>query len=162
MVDDDTVLGTRAAGWRCSPRHETGEVAYRRLGHVTVLIQERALRTRLRQAHGPDECCRGMLCSGNHFSGDVLYAGSRLIEPRSTVAAVRTAASGLVLYPIRHTRYVAGRSRLDGLHTPHFIKGIPNTESTDLLLFQLTPSSRSVSADVIARENKSIAFNVET
>ena len=112
-----------------------------------------ALRTRLWWVYGPDQCRSGMLCSGNHFSGDVLYAGSRLIEPRSTVAAVRTAASGLVLYPIRHTRWVAGRSRLDGLHTPHFIKGIPNTESTDLLLFQLsvlmnTPPSDGVPHDI--------------
>lgn len=40
-----------------------------------------------------------MLCSGNHVSGDVLYASSRLLEPRSTVAAVRTAASRLGLIP---------------------------------------------------------------
>jgi len=47
VVDEDIVLPVRAAGWRCSSRHETGVVAYRRLGHVPVLIQLMALRTRL-------------------------------------------------------------------------------------------------------------------
>jgi len=96
VVEEDTVL--RVAGWRCSScRHETGVVAYRRLGHVPVVTQMMVSVPGCVGLMGLMSVAMG--CSARGITSLVMYAGSRLVEPRSTVAAVRTAASRPGLIP---------------------------------------------------------------